>query len=173
MSITYKNADGTYTHLVHNQTYTIATNAFTAKGGDGFTVLAKAYGEGRVTDLGLSDWENFRDHLVSLGTVNPQLEGRIVDVVGKEAEIPGGDIAEEDFSGTPAAPKTYAGDVTIEVSDVASIQNAVVKGNLTITGAAIEELSLENLTIEGNLNLSGIDANVNLKNVKITGETIF
>ncbi len=30
------------------------------------TVLAKAYEEGRVTDLGLSDWENFRDHLVSL-----------------------------------------------------------------------------------------------------------
>ena len=47
-------------------TYTIATNAFTAKGGDGYGVFAKAYAEGRVTDLGLSDWENFRDHLSKL-----------------------------------------------------------------------------------------------------------
>ena len=33
------------------ETYTIATNAFTAKGGDGYDVLKKAYEEGRVTDL--------------------------------------------------------------------------------------------------------------------------
>ncbi len=81
------------------------------------TVLKKAYEEGRATDLGLSDWENFRDHLVSLGTVDPQLEGRIVDVAGKSTPI-----AEEDFSGTPQAPKVYIGDVTVEISDVASMQ---------------------------------------------------
>ena len=46
--------------------YTIATNAFTAKGGDGYDVFKKAYEEGRVTDLGLSDWENLRDQLASL-----------------------------------------------------------------------------------------------------------
>lgn len=173
VSIQYKNADGSYTPIVANQTYTIATNAFTAKGGDGFTVLAKAYGEGRVTDLGLSDWENFRDHLVSLGTVNPQLEGRIVDVVGRDVEIPGGDIEDKDFSGTPEAPKTYAGDVTVDISDVASIQNAVVKGNLIITGTRPGALTIDNLTIEGNLDLSGLDANVEFKNIKVIGETIF
>ena len=82
VSIAYKNADGTYTDIQAGQTYTIATNAFTAKGGDGFTVFQKAYEEGRVTDLGLSDWENFAEHLKSLGTVDPKVEGRIVDVAG-------------------------------------------------------------------------------------------
>ena len=80
VSISYKNEDGTFTALEAGTTYTIATNAFTAKGGDGYDVFAKAYEEGRVTDLGLSDWENFRDHLASLKTVDPAVEGRIVDV---------------------------------------------------------------------------------------------
>ncbi len=80
VSIKYKNAANTYTDLLDNTTYTIATNAFTAKGGDGFTVLAKAYGEGRVKDLGLSDWENFRDHLINRRTVDATLEGRLIDV---------------------------------------------------------------------------------------------
>ncbi|AWE09299.1 bifunctional metallophosphatase/5'-nucleotidase [Lysinibacillus sp. 2017] len=80
VSIKYKNAGNTYTELLDNTTYTIATNAFTAKGGDGYTVLAKAYGEGRVKDLGLSDWENFRDYLVSLRTVDTKVEGRLVDI---------------------------------------------------------------------------------------------
>ena len=80
VSIAYKNDQGTYTEIQDNQTYTIATNAFTAKGGDGYTVFAKAYQEGRVTDLGLSDWENFAEHLSSLGTITPAVEGRIVDV---------------------------------------------------------------------------------------------
>ena len=82
VSISYKNADGTYAEIEDGQTYTIATNAFTAKGGDGFTVFAKAYEEGRVTDLGLSDWENLAEHLKSLGTVDPKVEGRIVDIFG-------------------------------------------------------------------------------------------
>ena len=45
-------------------------------------MFQKAYEEGRVTDLGLSDWENFAEHLKSLGTVDPKVEGRIVDVFG-------------------------------------------------------------------------------------------
>ena len=78
-SIQYKDASGKYVDIDSAANYVIATNAFTAKGGDGFTVLAKAYGEGRVTDLGLSDWENFRDHLKSLQTVPTTIEGRIID----------------------------------------------------------------------------------------------
>jgi len=80
VSISYKDAEGTYIELNDNETYTIATNAFTAKGGDGYDVFKRAYEEGRVTDLGLSDWENLRDHLVSLENVAPKVEGRIVDV---------------------------------------------------------------------------------------------
>lgn len=80
VSIAYKDKDGNYTPMQDDQTYKIATNAFTAKGGDGFTMFAKAYNEGRVTDLGLSDWENLAEHLTNLKTVQPTIEGRIVDI---------------------------------------------------------------------------------------------
>lgn len=80
VSMEVKNADGTYTAIDTAREYVIATNAFTAKGGDGYTVFANAYNQGRVTDLGASDWENLRDYVAKLVTVNPQVEGRIVDV---------------------------------------------------------------------------------------------
>ncbi|PID00540.1 5'-nucleotidase C-terminal domain-containing protein [Sporosarcina sp. P29] len=60
--------------------YVITTNAFTARGGDGFKVLGEAYENGRVTDLGLDDWVNLRDHMIKLGTVKPEIEGRIIDL---------------------------------------------------------------------------------------------
>ena len=69
-----------YVDVKDDQTYTIATNAFTAKGGDGFTTFEKAYADGRVQDLGLSDWENFEEQLKSLKTVNNKTEGRIINV---------------------------------------------------------------------------------------------
>ena len=142
------------------KTYTIATNAFTAKGGDGYDVLKKAYEAGRVTDLGLSDWENLREHLVSLNNKIPtEIEGRIVDVAGQEpgTELPGGDVASEDFSGTVNAPKVYNGDVTVSVTDVASFENVVVKGNLILTGTPTGDVSFANITVEGNLDLSGLE----------------
>ena len=91
VSVKYYDQNGEYVEVQNDETYTIATNAFTAKGGDGYDVFARAYGEGRVTDLGLSDWENFRDHLVSLETIPTEVEGRIVDV----SEEPGGNPDEE------------------------------------------------------------------------------
>lgn len=83
LSMEVKNADGSYTAIDTAKEYVIATNAFTAKGGDGFTVFANAYSQGRVTDLGLSDWENLRDYVAKLKTVDPKVEGRIVDVAKK------------------------------------------------------------------------------------------
>ncbi|WP_228116141.1 bifunctional metallophosphatase/5'-nucleotidase [Fictibacillus phosphorivorans] len=80
VSMEVKNADGTYTAIDTAKEYVIATNAFTAKGGDGYTVFADAYAQGRVTDLGASDWENLRDYVAKLVKVDPQVEGRIVDV---------------------------------------------------------------------------------------------
>lgn len=71
--------NGTLEAIDPAKTYVIATNAFTAKGGDGLTPFATAYAEGRVTDLGLSDWENLRDFTASLKEVNYKIEGRIVD----------------------------------------------------------------------------------------------
>ncbi|MBY6037198.1 5'-nucleotidase C-terminal domain-containing protein [Fictibacillus nanhaiensis] len=80
VSMEVKAADGTLTPINLQQEYVIATNAFTAKGGDGYTVFKNAYEQGRVTDLGASDWENLRDYVAKLVNVNPQIEGRIVDL---------------------------------------------------------------------------------------------
>ena len=83
VSVQYKDATGNYVNIDTAASYTIATNAFTAKGGDNFEVLKNAYAEGRVTDLGLSDWENFADHLKSLTVVPTSTEGRVVDQAKK------------------------------------------------------------------------------------------
>ncbi|RDW20581.1 choice-of-anchor I family protein [Oceanobacillus chungangensis] len=80
ISVSYQNEDGSYTEIQDKEIYKIVTNAFTAKGGDGYTGFGKAYEEGRVTDLGSSDWENFANHLAGIGNIVPKVEGRIVDV---------------------------------------------------------------------------------------------
>lgn len=178
VSIAYKNEDDTYTEIEDAKTYTIATNAFTAKGGDGYDVLKKAYEEGRVTDLGLSDWENLREHLVSLGNKIPtEIEGRIIDVAGTVeepgTELPGGDIASEDFSGTVNAPKVYKGDVKVTITDLASLKHAVVKGNLILTGTPTGDVSFANITVEGNLDVSRLDGkNFDFDGITVDGETI-
>ncbi|WP_049683219.1 bifunctional metallophosphatase/5'-nucleotidase [Peribacillus loiseleuriae] len=175
VSIKYKNADGTYTEIKDSEAYTIATNAFTAKGGDGYDVFKKAYEEGRVTDLGLSDWENLAEHMKALENVNPEVEGRIIDVAGQEnpgTELPGGNIAGNEFSGTKEAPKVYNGDVTVRVTNIASLGYAVVKGNLTITGTLADNVSFSNITVEGDLDMSGLDVdNFEIEGITVTGET--
>ena len=60
--------------------YFVATNSFTAKGGDGYDVLSNAYKQGRVSEPGFSDYENLIDYMKSLPTVAPKVEGRIVDI---------------------------------------------------------------------------------------------
>lgn len=80
VSITFVDEAGTEIPLVDSDTYKVATNAFTAKGGDGYDVLAQAYAEGRAIDLGISDWINFQEELERIGQVTPEVEGRIVEV---------------------------------------------------------------------------------------------
>lgn len=81
VSIELVDAEGNLTEIAPEETYTVATNFFTAQGGDGFTMFEKAYEEGRVQDLGLSDWENLAEHLTSEDFVVPAaLEGRIRDI---------------------------------------------------------------------------------------------
>ncbi|HSP21011.1 MAG TPA: 5'-nucleotidase C-terminal domain-containing protein [Planococcus sp. (in: firmicutes)] len=79
VSIETENADGSFTEIQDATTYTVATNVFTAKGGDGYAMFEKAYAEGRVTDLGISDWENLQAELERIGQVSAEIEGRIVD----------------------------------------------------------------------------------------------
>lgn len=76
----FDEATSSYVDIQDDQTYTIATNAYTAQGGDGFADLKAAYAAGRVTDLGLSDWENLKEQFLSLKEISYELQGRIIDV---------------------------------------------------------------------------------------------
>ncbi|NME07616.1 5'-nucleotidase C-terminal domain-containing protein [Psychrobacillus sp. BL-248-WT-3] len=174
VSIQYKDAAGKYVPLENEQEYMIATNAFTAKGGDGYDVLKKAYEQGRVTDLGLSDWENLREHIAALKTVDPQVEGRIVNVAGQgDTEIPGGNIPADDFSGTKEEPKVYKGDVTVSLSDISKLEHAVIKGNLTLVGSPSGSVSFFNITVEGDADFSELDSDsYTLDGITVLGNII-
>ncbi|MGE7622645.1 bifunctional metallophosphatase/5'-nucleotidase [Viridibacillus sp. NPDC096237] len=173
VSIKYKDTNRTYVDIKDKENYTVATNAFTAKGGDGYDVFKKAYEEGRVTDLGLSDWGNLADHLKSLGKIEPTLDGRIVDVQkggNLDIEIPGAE-----FSGTTESPKVYNGNVTVDITDVTFLSNAVIKGNLIVKGTISKEITISNIKVHGNLDLTAVegDSNNSFENIEVTGETIF
>ncbi|CAM3133343.1 5'-nucleotidase C-terminal domain-containing protein [Filibacter tadaridae] len=72
--------DDKYVDLVDTDMYFVTTANFTAKGGDGFEKFAEAYADGRVSEPGFVDYENFIEYVKTLETVEPQVEGRIVDV---------------------------------------------------------------------------------------------
>ncbi|WP_444684975.1 bifunctional metallophosphatase/5'-nucleotidase [Alkalicoccus luteus] len=63
--------------------HTIATNNFTAGGGDGYDVFADINDDGRVTIVGFTDWEMLRDYMEDLGEVDYDVEGRIVDTAAE------------------------------------------------------------------------------------------
>lgn len=57
--------------------YIVATNAYMADGGDGYTVFKKAKEEGRMTELFIPDYQVFIDYLQKFDAVEPKGEGRI------------------------------------------------------------------------------------------------
>ncbi|MFP3355838.1 cell wall-binding repeat-containing protein [Planococcus sp. SIMBA_143] len=71
-----------YDELDLEETYTVATNSFTAKGGDGYDMFGAAYEDGRVTEPGFTDWEMFEEHAQSFADegVEPYEERRINQV---------------------------------------------------------------------------------------------
>src|SRR5699024_10170692 len=73
--------------------YLVTTNEFTGRGGDGVETCEKGYEEGRVHDMGEIDWEQLRDYMGEDldGVVNPEREGRIVDVATQDDEDNGTD----------------------------------------------------------------------------------
>jgi 2',3'-cyclic-nucleotide 2'-phosphodiesterase (5'-nucleotidase family) len=144
-TIEVKGQDGSYTALDLTKNYSVATNIFTAKGGDGYTVFAKAYAEGRVSEPGFVDWEMFRDFVAAQPnqTVTAQVEGRIINIAPQV-------VPAASFSGTADSPKVYNGDVIVDVTGVAKLEYATVKGNLTLKGNTGVELF--NVTVEGDTN---------------------
>ncbi|MGP9686893.1 bifunctional metallophosphatase/5'-nucleotidase [Halomonas sp. AOP25-F1-15] len=67
------------------RTYTIATNNFTAAGGDSHAALKAAYDDERSTIVGNTDWEMLRDYMVTVGEVDYHVEGRIIDLAASES----------------------------------------------------------------------------------------
>jgi 2',3'-cyclic-nucleotide 2'-phosphodiesterase (5'-nucleotidase family) len=89
-SVSVKTDNG-YVPLDLKKTYNVATNIFTAKGGDAYTSFGKAYNEGRVNFMYSEqypfkpDYEVFIQYLEKLGILtaaNTGTEGRITDVKG-------------------------------------------------------------------------------------------
>jgi len=62
--------DGTKYELHPDSTYRLVTNAFVARGGDGYGLLAGK----PFTDTGFTDSEVFLEYIRQLGTVNPAPE---------------------------------------------------------------------------------------------------
>ncbi|MGX6446109.1 5'-nucleotidase C-terminal domain-containing protein [Neobacillus sp. K501] len=60
------------------KTYSVATNAFVADGGDGYTVFKDAKSEGRIHELLIVDYEILTDYISKNSPVAPAVEGRIV-----------------------------------------------------------------------------------------------
>ena len=169
VSVKYKDGSGNYVAIQDTETYGVATNAFTAQGGDGFDMFKKAYDEGRVTDLGLSDWENFKEHLQTLKILPESIEGRIVDVVSSQIV----EVAPEEFNGTVDEPKVFVGNIRVDISNVSELKNAEIKGDLVISGTAGEELIFSNIKVSGDLILTDLEGNiVNFDGIEVAGETV-
>jgi 2',3'-cyclic-nucleotide 2'-phosphodiesterase (5'-nucleotidase family) len=66
------------------RTYAIATNNFTAAGGDSHAALGGAYEDGRNTIVGNTDWEMLRDYMVERKKIFYKVEGRIRDLAASE-----------------------------------------------------------------------------------------
>ncbi|WP_316570495.1 5'-nucleotidase C-terminal domain-containing protein [Neobacillus sp. YIM B06451] len=72
-----KNGDK-YEAIDLNKTYRVATNAFVADGGDGYTSFKKAKDEGRIHELFVVDFEVLASYIEKNSPLSPGVEGRIL-----------------------------------------------------------------------------------------------
>jgi 2',3'-cyclic-nucleotide 2'-phosphodiesterase (5'-nucleotidase family)/predicted extracellular nuclease len=98
-----------YVSLDLGKSYEVATNAFTAKGGDFYASLAQAYNDGRVNLLYLPDYEVFSGYIEEVGTITAAtsaVEGRIVDLKGNPLPTPTPPTSTPDPSTPTPSPTT-------------------------------------------------------------------
>lgn len=75
--------------------YSVATNAFTADGGDGYTMFKEAKEDGRLTELFVVDFEVFTSYLEKNSPISPAVEDRIVQEEAPEVTRLTGDTRYE------------------------------------------------------------------------------
>ncbi|MDO7907257.1 5'-nucleotidase C-terminal domain-containing protein [Paenibacillus sp. JX-17] len=101
MKVQIKGENGKYSDMDPNAYYIVATNSFTAGGGDFYRSMKKAKDAGRSYELNLVDYEVFQEHLKQTGTVTAAAEGRVIDLAG--AQLPA-DAADSSTSGGASTP---------------------------------------------------------------------
>jgi 2',3'-cyclic-nucleotide 2'-phosphodiesterase (5'-nucleotidase family) len=136
-----------YEELKLDQTYRVATNAFTADGGDGYTMFKTAKDEGRITELYIVDFEVFTSYLEKYNPVSPEVEGRIVQEVSDQS--------------TEVTGTTEAG-ATVEVA---------VDGTVIGTGTASENgsfsIAISKLTAGTEVSVTATDAAGNVSEATV------
>ncbi|WAA12093.1 bifunctional metallophosphatase/5'-nucleotidase [Fervidibacillus halotolerans] len=137
VSIDVKNTEGKYEPINKEATYYVATNSFTAKGGDGYDVLAKATEEGRMVNVDMPDYEVFTAYLNHLGgTVSPSVEGRIV-ALGVDDQ-PADDTEEPADQNDSEKPGDSSDDQTSSEDEGKTLPNtATDHGNILFIGLSL------------------------------------
>lgn len=139
--------DGEYQEIELDKKYGVTTNGFTGRGGDDLDVFKKADEQGRVKDIGEVDWMQLRDYMVENlgGHVNPEVEGRIIDLKGEafedpDAEKPGS--LEDQIKALEARLDKLAAENADMKEKVAAIRKelATIKAELKAANANIAEL---------------------------------
>ena len=123
-------ADG-YEELQLDKTYRVATNAFTADGGDGYSMFKTAKDEGRITELYIVDFEVFTSYLEKVNPVSPVVEGRIVKEVADNLAPEAPSVNEVTDQSTEVTGTAEAGS-TVKVS---------IDGTIVGTSTALEDSS--------------------------------
>jgi 2',3'-cyclic-nucleotide 2'-phosphodiesterase (5'-nucleotidase family) len=120
-------ADG-YEEIQPDKIYRVATNAFTADGGDGYSMFKTAKDEGRITELYIVDFELFTSYLEKVNPVSPVVEGRILQEVA-DSTAPEAPIVNEITDQSTQVTGTTEPGASVEVS---------VDGTLIGSGTALE-----------------------------------
>lgn len=137
VEVQIKNEDGTYSKLDPNAYYMLATNSFTASGGDFYYALRDARQGGRIYELFMPDYEVFLAHLDRVGTIDIGLEGRITDLKGQPLPGTGGNGGNS--GGNNPTPETNPGEsnqgdiVTVKVSSENISKETNAQGKIVTT----------------------------------------
>ncbi|MEK3806132.1 bifunctional 2',3'-cyclic-nucleotide 2'-phosphodiesterase/3'-nucleotidase [Bacillus sp. FSL H8-0547] len=156
MNVQVQNEDGSYSPIELNKTYRVATNGFMGAGGDGYDVFKEAtYAE----DLFFVDYEVFLEQLEEKESVNPEIEGRIMEYFTPTIEEKDGK-AFVTFDDTFIPYIEHTNDVLINLfgtSEFASVEMTFTADQMTALKAKEESLSFNNEAIGLDIPLSNLD----------------